>query len=315
MKELILAAVAVATITASTVNAQTKPDSQSPWEYSESIDPVWDQNTSSLYLESDLTSRTGDDAPRWLSVICDGNGGYNVYMWFDDSMGVKSDTIPVRYRFDGSASVSERWESLVGIAAILRKGYKKDFMTGVRSGKNFIFEVTDDEGNTSHARFKNGDHEKLEFVISGCKPDSQSPWEYSERIDPFSDKNTSSLSLDSDLASRTGDDAPKWLFVKCDGNGGYIVFMFFDGDIGGTSGTIPVRYRFDGSASVSERWESLGVDEAILPNGYKKDFMTGVRSGKNFLFEATDDEGNTSHTRFKNGDHEKFEFVIGGCQG
>ena len=91
MKELIVAAVAVATITASTVNAETIPDSQSPWIYIEQFDAFSDQNTSLLRLESDLKSRIGD------------------------------------------------------------------------------FEGTVFRGITSHARFKNGDHEKFEFVIGGCQ--------------------------------------------------------------------------------------------------------------------------------------------------
>ena len=61
----------------------------------------------------------------------------------------------MRYRFGESAPISERWsESTDGTADFLPDGYK-DFIRGVKSGEDFVFEMTDFRGSSSRVRTHN----------------------------------------------------------------------------------------------------------------------------------------------------------------
>ena len=55
-------------------------------------------------------------------------------------------------------------------AAFLPSGYK-DFLRGIMSEEDFIFEVTDFNGSRAMASFKDADKgtEKRDFVLGGCK--------------------------------------------------------------------------------------------------------------------------------------------------
>ena len=143
--------------------------------------------------------------------------------------------------------------------------------------------------------------------------ESESKWDFNERADEFTDNNTSFIALTSDSISRRGDDPPMFLVLRCDGQGGYDIYMIFDGYIGSNNDSIPVRYRFDGEEAVVERWsESTDGTAAFLPKRFN-DFRSGLLTGTDFAFEVTDFRGSTSAARFENSIDANFEFITKGC--
>jgi hypothetical protein len=141
-----------------------------------------------------------------------------------------------------------------------------------------------------------------------------SNWLFMEQKDAFNDSDTSMLVLLNDAGSTRGQDAPKSLVIRCDGDGGIEIYMVFDGYMGGDrNDRVPVRYRFGEKPAVAEKW-SISTDgtAAFLPKGYR-DFKEGIASGESFIFEGEDFRGSTSSASFTNILHEKFEFVMSGC--
>lgn len=139
---------------------------QSPWNFSEQTDDFSDKETSFAYLEPTSTVRRDD--PKTLVVRCNGEGGYDVYMIANGYIGSTNDRIKVRYRFGKGKSVTERWnESADGKAAFLPGGYN-DFRTLLKTGEDFVFEITDYKGSPANSQFDNSKDENLDYVMSGC---------------------------------------------------------------------------------------------------------------------------------------------------
>jgi hypothetical protein len=139
-------------------------------------------------------------------------------------------------------------------------------------------------------------------------------WVFKEQDDEFSGKETSYAFLESDAATAVLTDKPKAIIIRCDGKGGNDIYVLSNGYIGGDR--IRVRYKFGESKPVSERWmASTDGQAAFLPNGYK-DFLSGLLSGDDFIFELTDFNGSTSMARFKNAakNIEKRNYVLAGCK-
>jgi hypothetical protein len=77
--------------------------------------------------------------------------------------------VPVRYRFGKNDAISERWsESTNGRAAFLPSSCN-DFRKNLATGKDFVFEITDFNGNRGSSEFDNSKDDKLEFVMGWCK--------------------------------------------------------------------------------------------------------------------------------------------------
>lgn len=141
------------------------------WTLVTAKDAFSERDTSYVFLESDQASRRGADAPRTLVLRCDGNGGFETYVISDGYLGGRDGRVPVRYRFGEEPPISERWfESTDGQAAFLPEGYR-DFLNGLSSRADFIFEMTDFRGSTNLAKFVGLDKNAsvLDFIQSGCR--------------------------------------------------------------------------------------------------------------------------------------------------
>lgn len=140
------------------------------WQFVENEDEFTNSNTSYVYLRSDRANATFSDAPAELVVRCDGNGASEVYVRANGYIGARRDSIPVRYRFGDSAPIRESWnESTNGRAAFLPYGYR-DFLAGLATRQDFIFEMTDFRGTRHSASFDglSENDDLLEFVLGGC---------------------------------------------------------------------------------------------------------------------------------------------------
>lgn len=140
------------------------------WQFVEQEDDFSNQNTSFVFLRSDRAGDTFSDSPSQLIVRCNGSGGSEVFMASNGYIGARNNRIPVRYRFGEDRPVSENWnESTNGTAAFLPRGYQ-DFLTGLASRQDFIFEITDFRGSRYSASFDglSVNAEMLDFVLSGC---------------------------------------------------------------------------------------------------------------------------------------------------
>ncbi len=139
-----------------------------------------------------------------------------------------------------------------------------------------------------------------------------SRWAFYQENDDFTDKETSMVVLEA--SSRVGNDDPEALVVRCDGRGGYNIFMSANGYIGAQNDRIPVRYRFGDEAAISEKWsESTSGSAAFLPSNFN-DFRTRLATGADFFFEITDYQGSRSSSEFVNNTDEKLTYVMGGCK-
>lgn len=150
---------------------KTDETDKSLWLFVENMDEFTNKNTSMIILNSDAADQSLSDRPKALYVRCDGNGGTDIFVVANGYIGARGNSIPVRYKFGSAEPISERWsESTKGTAAFLPNGYK-DFRSGLLTGEDFLFEITDYRGSTHRAKFKNsapnGDNEK--FVIGGCR--------------------------------------------------------------------------------------------------------------------------------------------------
>jgi hypothetical protein len=140
------------------------------WIFSENTDAFSGKDTSGVYLAADLLAESyGDDEPVGIVIRCDGEGGSDLFVVSGGYLN--SDSVRVRYKFGDDEPVSEIWDaSTDGKIAFLPSGYK-DFLSGIISEKNFIFEVEDYNGSKAMATFNGTDKgiEKRNFVLNGCK--------------------------------------------------------------------------------------------------------------------------------------------------
>ncbi|WP_194095792.1 hypothetical protein [Marivivens aquimaris] len=149
-----------------------------------------------------------------------------------------------------------------------------------------------------------------------AKPISTSSnWHFFENADDFSDQDTSYIILSSVAGRGRYNDAPDAIWIRCDGQGAFEVFVTVDGYIGGNrNDRVPVRFRFGSDDPVSELWNiSTNGQGAFLPQSYN-DFKTGIFSGEDFVFEVTDYQGSKSSAEFRNSDHPKLDFIRNGCR-
>jgi hypothetical protein len=139
------------------------------WVFVEEADEFSGKETSYVYLLSDAVDERTSDKPRNFVIRCNGKGGKEVAVVTHGYIG--GDRIKVRYKFGDGDPISEKWHaSTNGVAAFLPSGYK-DFLRGIISGQDFIFEVTDYNGSTALARFENASSgvAKRDYVLRGCK--------------------------------------------------------------------------------------------------------------------------------------------------
>ena len=139
-------------------------------------------------------------------------------------------------------------------------------------------------------------------------------WEFFEDSDAITGSDTSAVFLEaSDLLN--GRESPLFLGLRCDGEGGYEVFVGADGYIGGVRGRVPVTYRWGEDEPISERWsDSTNGTAAFLPRSYN-DFMAGLREGGRLAFKWGDFRGNQYASVWNNVQlDEKAEFILRGCQ-
>ncbi len=151
---------------------ETSPSAQdatnaSKWNFVENFDSFNDKNTSMVVLEA--SGYIGYDDPKNLIVRCDAKGGYDIIIVSNGYIGARDNRVPVRYRFGKNDAISERWsESTSGRAAFLPSSYN-DFRKNLATGEDFVFEITDFNGNRGSSEFDNSKDDKLEFVMGGCK--------------------------------------------------------------------------------------------------------------------------------------------------
>lgn len=155
----------------------------------------------------------------------------------------------------------------------------------------------------------------------GAEPDSTSDtsssqgssnWVFVKNNDDFTDKDTSFVYLSA--SSAVGADDPESIVARCDGKGGYEIYVKTNGYIGARDDRVRVRYRFGSDKPISERWsESTSGTAAFLPDGYK-DFRGKLALGRDFIFEVTDYNGSRSRSEFENNKDEKLDFVMSGCR-
>ena len=140
-----------------------------------------------------------------------------------------------------------------------------------------------------------------------------SNWIYIERVDPFTDKNTSVLGL------VPGDDArghsPSSVMLRCDNENsrGFEVLVKSAGFV--SSDSITVTYRFGKQDPLTETWDpSTTGSAAFLPAGYK-DFIENLKTGEDFVFGFYDYNGTLGHSKFDNDTrHPKLNFFLNGCK-
>lgn len=143
------------------------------WVFIEKKDPFTDKNASYLYLNSEYMGRSGDDFPETLVIRCKGSG-HDAYIAADGFIG--GDSSKVRYRFGNKQMRSESWSLSTDGDAIFAPytgnsvGLERlsNFIKEVRSGEDFLFELSDYRGTKSSASFDNSVHPKLDFVLNGC---------------------------------------------------------------------------------------------------------------------------------------------------
>ncbi len=141
--------------------------SASKWNFVEQFDSFNDKNSSMVILEA--SGYIGNDDPKDLIVRCDAKGGYDIIIASNGYIGARDNRVPVRYRFGKNDAISERWsESTNGKAAFLPSSYN-DFRRNLATGEDFVFEITDFNGNSGSSEFDNSKDEKLDFVMGGCK--------------------------------------------------------------------------------------------------------------------------------------------------
>lgn len=147
--------------------AKVDSEPRSTWVFVERADDFTDKDASFVVLEPSSTA--GTDSPSALFARCDGKGDYDIVITANGYIGGKNNRVKVRYRFGENKPITERWsESTNGKAAFLPSGYN-DFRTALKTGENFIFEITDYQGSTSRSEYNNSKDENLDYVMNGCK--------------------------------------------------------------------------------------------------------------------------------------------------
>ena len=146
-----------------------EPEMASNWIFVEDRDEFSGADTSYVFLDSDQAGNILTGAPISMVVRCDGSGGSEIYVLSGGYIGGTRERVPVRYKFAEGETIVEQWsESTNGKAAFLPSGYR-DFVTGLRSGESFVFEITNYRGSRFIANFPSGgDVTLLQHIFDGC---------------------------------------------------------------------------------------------------------------------------------------------------
>lgn len=143
------------------------------WQLVLNEDDFTNQETTMAILTSDAPGAFGSHAPKELVARCDGDGGHDIFVISHGYIGARRDRVPVRFRFADNDPITEHWhESTSGSAAFLPSGYR-DFRRGLRSGDDFIMEISDYRGSGQRAGFYDVDvnADRLEYVLNNCAGD------------------------------------------------------------------------------------------------------------------------------------------------
>lgn len=143
---------------------------------------------------------------------------------------------------------------------------------------------------------------------------SAKSWIFTDREDPVTGKDNSSATLTSDT-KHNGRDSPEAIVIRCDGDGGYELYIRTSGYIGSTDDRVPVTYRWNDRPPVSERWpESTSGSAAFLPRGYR-DFLSGLREGGELAFQWQDYRGGRYASTWSNVRlDENAQYILNGCR-
>lgn len=148
--------------------------------------------------------------------------------------------------------------------------------------------------------------------LNANKDYSKSKWSFVAQMDDFTDKDTSYMYLQSSVLSRQGADAPKTVFVRCDGKGSYDVYILSEGYWGGDTNV--VRYRFDDEQAHQETWNGSTDGKAVFVKWIPGIFSRTLATGKSFILEVKDYRGSRSQARFNNNKDERLEKIFEGCK-
>ena len=132
-------------------------------------------------------------------------------------------------------------------------------------------------------------YDKIHGYVDNSYESSFSLWYFQEEIDRFSDKNVSLMALFAEAGSEIGDDAPKIIGLKCNGNGSYNVFVQSDGFL--SHQNIKIKYRFSGEDAVEENWRPLADGKGAVGKYFFDKalrFETKLATSKDFIFQVTD---------------------------
>lgn len=143
--------------------------------------------------------------------------------------------------------------------------------------------------------------------------DDNSNWVYSEKVDPFTDKNTSILIL-LPTDDKSGH-SPSAVILRCANAHphGFEVIAVSNGFV--DNDAITVTYRFGKQDPLNEVWNNAtNGAAAFLPAGYK-DFIANLKTGEDFIFGFYDYNGILNHSKFDNdANHSKLNFFLNGCK-
>ena len=150
--------------------------------------------------------------------------------------------------------------------------------------------------------------------VAPAQATSAKSWIFAERSDPVTGKDNSSATLTSDIR-HNGRDSPESIVIRCDGVGGYELYIRTSGYIGSTDDRVPVTYRWNDRPPVSERWpESTSGSAAFLPRCYR-DFLSGLREGGELAFQWQDYQGSRYASTWSNIRlDENAQYILNGCR-
>ena len=146
------------------------------------------------------------------------------------------------------------------------------------------------------------------------EPVAVTTWVFTENEDPIDGTNTSRAFVDADR-QLNGRDSPDFLMIRCDGTGGFDLFIGTQGYIGGRRDGVAMEYRWGDNTPISERWsDSTNGTAAFLPSSYR-DFLSGLRAGGELVVRWQDYRGNSYASRWDNVQlDDNADFILNGCR-
>jgi len=138
------------------------------WTLVENTDSITDADRSRVWLEVDNFG--GDASPEVLVMACDGEGGFDVYVFTSGYLGAVRDRVPVTYRWNDDEPISETWSiSTAGKSAFLPASFQ-DFLTGLTSGGRLAFQWQNYRGSRFSGIWENVQlDDNANFIMGGCQ--------------------------------------------------------------------------------------------------------------------------------------------------